>query len=140
MDLTAILPHVTAGLNGTALTAALAGFGLIHAGRRDLHRTAMLVAVGASAFFLLAYLTYHFTAPIFVFRGQGWVRPFYYTMLVSHVVLAIAVTPMILLTLARALAGRYDAHGRLARWTWPIWVYVSASGLLVYGMLYHLYP
>lgn len=140
MEAAALLPHLTAGLNGTALTAALVGFGLIHAGRRDLHRTAMLVAVAASTLFLLAYLTYHFTAPIFVFRGQGWVRPFYYTLLVSHVVLAVAVTPMILLTLARALAGRYDAHGRLARWTWPVWVYVSASGLLVYVMLYHLYP
>ena len=139
MEAAALLPHVTASLNGAALLAALAGFGFIRAGRRDLHRIAMLTAVVASALFLLAYIVYHFTAPIFVFRGEGGVRPLYYALLISHVVLAVAVTPMILLTLARALAGRFDAHRPLARWTWPVWVYVSASGLIVYGMLYHLY-
>lgn len=139
MDAAATLPHVTASLNGAALAAALAGFGFIRMGRRDLHRLAMLTAVAASALFLAAYVAYHFSAPIFVFRGTGWVRPVYYALLVAHVVLAAAVTPMILVTLWRALGGRYDAHSRLARWTWPVWVFVSASGLAVYAMLYHLY-
>lgn len=139
MDAAATLPHVTASLNGAALAAALAGFGFIRMGRRDLHRLAMLIAVAASALFLAAYVAYHFSAPIFVFRGTGWVRPLYYALLVAHVVLAAAVTPMILVTLWRALGGRYDAHSRLARWTWPVWVFVSASGLAVYAMLYHLY-
>lgn len=139
MDAAATLPHVTASLNGAALAAALAGFGFIRMGRRDLHRLAMLIAVAASALFLAAYVAYHFSAPIFVFRGTGWIRPLYYALLVAHVVLAAAVTPMILVTLWRALGGRYDAHSRLARWTWPVWVFVSASGLAVYAMLYHLY-
>lgn len=139
MDAAATLPHLTAGLNGAALAAALAGWGFIRGGRRDLHRLAMLTAAFASALFLMAYVAYHFSAPIFVFRGQGWVRPFYYALLITHVVLAAAVTPMVLLTLARAWRGRYSAHARLARWTWPLWVFVSASGLAVYAMLYHLY-
>lgn len=140
MDAAATLPHVTASLNGVALMAALAGFGFIRTGRRDLHRLAMLGAVGASALFLAFYVIYHFAAPIFQFRGTGWVRPLYYTLLVAHVLLAALVTPMILITLARALKGRFDTHSRLARWTWPVWVFVSASGLVVYAMLYHLFP
>lgn len=139
MDAAATLPHVTASLNGVALTAALAGFGFIRSGRRDLHRAAMLAAVFASALFLAVYVVYHFAAPIFQFRGTGWVRPVYYGLLVAHVLLAAIAAPMILITLARALRGRYDAHSRLARWTWPLWVFVSASGLVVYAMLYHLY-
>ena len=138
MEAAATLPHVTATLNGAALAAALTGFAFIRLGRRDLHRVAMLVAVTASALFLVAYLAYHFSAPIFVFRGTGWVRPLYYALLIAHVALAAAVTPMILVTLWRALGGRFDAHARLARWTWPVWVFVSASGLAVYAMLYHL--
>jgi len=140
MDAAATLPHVTATLNGAALAAALAGFGFIRAGRRDLHRAAMLIAVFASALFLAAYVVYHFAAPIFQFRGTGWVRPVYYSLLIAHVLLAALATPMILVTLTRALRGRFDTHSRLARWTWPVWVFVSASGLVVYAMLYHLFP
>ena len=139
MQAAAILPHVTASLNAVALVAALAGYAFMRAGRRDLHRLAMLSAAGASALFLVAYVAYHLMAPIFVFRGQGLVRPLYYTLLISHVVLAVVVTPMVLLTLRRALASRFDAHRPLARWTLPLWVFVSTSGLVVYGMLYHLY-
>ena len=139
MDAAATLPHVTATLNGAALAAALAGFGFIRMGRRDLHRAAMLTALLASALFLTAYVVYHFAAPIFQFRGTGWVRPLYYTLLIAHVALAALVTPMILITARRALKGRFDSHTRLARWTWPVWVFVSASGLVVYAMLYHLY-
>lgn len=139
MNAAAILPHVTASLNALALTLVLIGFVLIRRGRRDWHRRAMLAAAVTSALFLLAYVAYHLMAPIFVFRGQGLIRPIYYSLLITHVVLAVLVTPMVLLTLHRGLAGRFDAHRSLARWTWPLWVFVSASGLVVYAMLYHLY-
>lgn len=133
------LPHVTAGLNAVALVLLLCGFALIRSGRRDLHRRFMLAAVGTSGLFLVAYIVYHATAPIFVFRGQGAVRPVYYTLLISHVVLAAAVTPMIAATLWRAVSGRIQPHRGLARWTLPIWLYVSATGVLVYALLYHVY-
>lgn len=139
MNTAALLPHVTAALNAVALALLLCGFALIRSGRRDTHRKVMLAAVAASGLFLLVYLVYHATAPIFVFRGQGPVRPFYYALLISHVVLAAAVTPLIALTLWRALTGRFEVHRGLARWTLPIWLYVSVSGIAVYAMLYHLY-
>lgn len=135
----ATLPHVTAGLNAAALVLLLIGFGLIRSNRRDLHRAFMLAAMGVSALFLAAYVVYHATAPIFEFRGTGAVRPLYYTLLVSHVVLAMAVTPMIGLTAWRAVTGRFDRHRALARWTLPIWLYVSVTGVIVYALLYHVY-
>jgi len=134
-----ILPHVTAGLNAAALVLLLAGFALVRSGRRDLHRRVMLAAVATSALFLVAYLIYHATAPIFVFRGEGAVRPLYYALLISHVVLAALVTPMIGLTLWRAAHGRFATHRGLARWTLPVWLYVSVSGVVVYALLYHVY-
>lgn len=134
-----LLPHVTAALNAAALVLLLTGFTLIKSGRRALHRRVMLAAVATSALFLVVYAIYHATAPIFEFRGQGAIRPVYYTLLVSHVVLAAVAAPMIAATLWRALAGRFEGHRGLARWTLPIWLYVSASGIVVYAMLYHLY-
>jgi putative membrane protein len=139
MTTATILPHVTAALNAAALLLLLAGFTLIRAGRRDLHRKAMLAAVGTSALFLVFYVLYHFTAPIFVFRGQGSVRPVYYALLVSHVLLAAVVAPMVAVTLLRALKGRFEVHKGLARWTLPVWLYVSVTGIVVYAMLYHVY-
>lgn len=139
VEAAAILPHVTAALNAVALTLLAAGFAMVRSGRRNLHRALMLGAVTASALFLVAYVVYHLTAPIFVFRGEGWVRPAYYALLISHVVLAALVTPMIAATLWRALTGRFDRHRRLARWTLPVWLYVSATGIAVYLLLYHVY-
>jgi putative membrane protein len=135
----AVLPHVTAGLNAVALLLLLVGFALVRSGRHHAHRTVMLAAVAASALFLAAYVVYHATAPIFVFRGSGAARPAYYTLLISHVVLAAVVTPMIGLTLWRAIRGRFDHHRGLARWTLPVWLYVSVSGVAVYALLYHVY-
>jgi len=134
-----VLPHVTTFFNAIALICILTGFACIRAGRRDLHRRAMLAAVTSSGLFLATYLLYHFTAPIFVFRGGGLARSVYYTLLVSHVLLAVAVTPMIGLSLLRALKGDFAAHPRIARLTLPIWIYVSASGIVVYLLLYHIY-
>jgi uncharacterized membrane protein YozB (DUF420 family) len=133
------LPHVTAALNAVALGFLLTGYVLIRTGRREQHRKAMLAAVAASGLFLAFYIVYHFTAPIFVFRGTGAVRPIYYALLISHVALAALVTPMVLLTVWRGLTGVFPRHKRLARWTFPLWTYVSVSGIVVYAMLYHVY-
>ena len=133
------LPHITAALNAISLGFLLAGFTFIRLGRKGLHQRAMLGAVVASALFLGFYLAYHFAAPIFVFRGSGMVRPIYYVLLISHVVLAALVTPMIAITLWRALKGDFVAHPKIARWTLPVWLYVSVTGIVVYLMLYHIY-
>jgi putative membrane protein len=133
-----ILPHITASLNAVALCFLVAGLVLIRTGRRDLHKRAMLGAVVTSALFLAVYVVYHFAAPIFVFRGTGLIRPVYYVLLISHVILAALVTPMIVLTLVRALRGDFFRHKKIARWTLPIWLYVSVTGIVVYVMLYRI--
>jgi uncharacterized membrane protein YozB (DUF420 family) len=138
MSSASILPHVTATLNAATVVFAAAGFAFIRSGHRQAHRAAMIGAVAMSVLFLIAYLTYHFTQPIFVFRGQGWVRPVYYALMISHVVLAMVVTPMVLLTFVRGLRGRFERHRPLARWTLPLWLYVSVTGIVVYIMLYHM--
>ena len=133
------LPHITAALNAVSLAFLVTGFVHVRAGRKDGHRRAMLGAVAASALFLVFYIVYHFAAPIFVFRGTGAVRPVYYALLISHVLLAAVVTPMIGVTLLRALKGNFEAHPKIARWTLPVWLYVSVTGIVVYLMLYHIY-
>ncbi|HLO76650.1 MAG TPA: DUF420 domain-containing protein [Magnetospirillum sp.] len=138
MSVPALLPHLTAALNGTALLLMLCGFVLIRSGRRDLHRRLMLAAVAASGLFLVAYAAHHAVNPIFVFRGGAAMRPFYYTLLISHVALAALVAPMVAVTVWRGLAGRFQHHRGLARWTLPIWLYVSVTGIVVYVLLYHL--
>lgn len=139
MDTASTLPHVNAALNAITVVLLIIGFALIRRGRRDVHRVVMIAALAVSAVFLASYLVYHFTAPIFVFRGEGLVRPLYYGMLVSHVVLAAVATPMIAVTAWRAARGTFDRHRRLARWTWPVWMYVSLTGVLIYWLLYHVY-
>jgi uncharacterized membrane protein YozB (DUF420 family) len=134
-----ILPHLTAALNALAGLLVLLGLVLVRTGHRLWHRRVMAAAVATSVLFLLAYLLHHATAPVFVFTGQGVIRPLYFTMLVSHVVLAVAVTPMVALTVLRARRGAFDRHRALARWTYPIWLYVSVTGIAVYLMVYHLY-
>ena len=139
METSSFLPHLNAVLNGA--TALLLGTGiiLIRKGARHAHRMVMGSAVIVSAFFLASYLTYHFTAPILVFPGEGWVRPVYYAVMISHIVLATLAVPLVVLTLIQAVRKRFDWHKALARWTAPVWMYVALSGLFVYGMLYHVY-
>lgn len=139
METAQILPHLNAALNAAATLLLLAGRLAIRSGDRDRHRRIMLAALGVSAVFLASYLLYHATAPIFVFRGQGWIRPVYYALLIGHVVLAVLNVPMILLTVRHALRGDFDRHRCLARWTWAVWLTVSVSGVIVYALLYHLY-
>ncbi|NQV56691.1 MAG: DUF420 domain-containing protein [Rhodospirillales bacterium] len=140
MTAIAILPHVNAVLNAAAACFLMAGFIFIRSGHRDAHRAAMLGAASISGLFLISYVTLRFYAPIFVFQGLGAVRIFYYIVLVSHVALAMAIVPLVAMTLVRALTGRFDAHKRIARWAWPVWMYVSLSGIFVYLMLYQIYP
>jgi uncharacterized membrane protein YozB (DUF420 family) len=149
----AVLPHLTAALNALAGILLWIGFRLIRSGRRQAHHSVMTAAVIVSALFLVSYVLHHLTAPVYVFHGQGIVRPIYFFMLTTHVILAVAVTPMVILTFlrarrARALAGQYwsgfqkgdfGRHKALARWTFPIWLYVSVTGVLVYLMVYHIY-
>ncbi|MCF8480572.1 MAG: DUF420 domain-containing protein [Rhodospirillum sp.] len=140
MDSATLLPHVNAVLNAISTVLILLGFVLIRLGNREAHRKVMLSAITVSAVFLVSYLVYHFTAPIFVFPGVGPIRVIYYVILITHVILAAVVTPMIVLTVLRALRGTFDRHKALARWTLPIWLYVTVTGVVIYWMLYHAYP
>ncbi|MFU8833073.1 MAG: DUF420 domain-containing protein [Wenzhouxiangella sp.] len=134
-----VLPHINATLNAAACALLFAARISIAGQRVAAHRQFMLGALAISALFLVSYATYHLTAPIFQFRGSGMVRPFYYTLLVSHVILAALALPAILATAVLGLR-RFDArHRRWARWVWPLWVYVSLSGVIVYLMLHHIY-
>ena len=98
----------------------------------------MLAAFGCSILFLVSYLVYHYHVGSVKFQGQGWIRPVYFTILLTHTILAVTVVPLALITLVRALRERFDAHRRIARWTFPIWLYVSVTGVVVYWMLYVL--
>jgi len=132
------LPTLNAALNTASAVLLLAGWRLIRHGRRDAHRRAMLLALATSTLFLVSYLAYHFEVGSVRFTGQGPIRRVYFVILVSHTVLAAAIVPLVLVTLRRALRGRFDAHRALARYTLPLWLWVSVSGVVVYWMLYRL--
>jgi putative membrane protein len=134
------LPTVDAALNATSAALLTLGFIFIRRGNVRAHKTCMLSAVGASILFLTCYLTYHFFHGTTHFPGRGAVRPVYFAILISHTLLAAAIVPLVVTTLYRALRGRFALHRRIARWTLPIWLYVSVTGVVVYWMLYHLYP
>lgn len=139
MDLPNLLPHVNATLNASAMV--LLGYARVMIAQRRIeqHKRAMLAALAVSALFLVTYITYHYVAPIFVFRGYGWIRPVYYVLLISHVVLAALAIPMILVTAWFGLRRVDSRHRAIARWTWPVWMYVSVSGVVVYLLLYQIY-
>jgi putative membrane protein len=140
MTAATVLPHVNAVLNTLSTILLLIGFAFIRSGNREIHRKFMIAAIIVSAVFLASYLTYHFMAPIFVFPGTGWTVPAYYTLLISHVILAVVVTPMVMVTAWRGLKGNFDRHKLIARWTLPIWLYVTVTGVAIYAILYHVYP
>jgi putative membrane protein len=139
MDLAQVLPHINASLNAVASVLLLAARWQIARRNIEAHRRLMLSALAVSALFLVGYIIYHQIAPIFVFRGQGWIRPVYYALLISHVLLAALAIPLIAATAWFGLRRVDRRHRPLARWTWPLWMYVSASGVLVYLLLYQLY-
>ena len=134
------LPHVNAVLNTTSALLLLAGFRFIRLGRIQSHRNCQVSAVATSALFLISYLTYHYYHGATKFAGQGIVRPLYFVILTTHTILAVVIVPLILVTLVRAARGDFIRHRRIARWTLPLWLYVSVTGVIVYLMLYHLYP
>ena len=130
------LPAVNASLNALSGVLLLVGYTLIRLRRIELHRRFMIAAFTASALFLVSYVVYHAQVGSVRFTREGLVRPLYYTILVTHVLLAFSVVPLALITLSRGLKGRYPQHRRIARWTFPIWLYVSVTGVLVYVLLY----
>ena len=134
------LPHINAMLNAGSALLLLAGFRFIRLGRIDAHRNCQLAALSTSTLFLVSYLTYHFYHGATRFSGQGLVRPFYFVLLISHTILAVVIVPLIMITLYRAARGDFVRHRKIARWTLPLWLYVSVTGVIVYLMLYHLYP
>jgi uncharacterized membrane protein YozB (DUF420 family) len=130
------LPTLNAVLNTSCALLLAVGWALIRRRRREGHRLAMLGAIAVSAGFLASYLVYHFEVGSVRFAGQGAVRAVYFAVLLSHTVLAAAIVPLVLVTVVRALRGRFEAHRALARWTLPLWLWVSVSGVVVYWMLY----
>jgi putative membrane protein len=132
------LPALNAVLNATAAVLLVTGFVLIRRGRKRAHRGVMIAAFAVSCAFLASYLTYHAIAGTVYFHGTGAIRAVYLSILATHTVLAAAVPPLAIVTLARGLRGRFDRHRRLARWALPVWLYVSVTGVVVYCMLYRL--
>jgi uncharacterized membrane protein YozB (DUF420 family) len=118
----------------------LTGRVLIAKGRMAAHRICMIAAVVASLLFLACYLYFHVHVGNIRFLGEGWSRPVYFSILISHTLLAVTIVPLAVITLSRGLRARYDKHRRIARWTWPLWMYVSITGVIVYFMLYQWFP
>jgi uncharacterized membrane protein YozB (DUF420 family) len=132
------LPGLNACLNTTAAVLLVAGWVNIRRRRRAAHRACMLAALAASGLFLVFYLVYHAQVGSVRFPLQGWLRPVYFTILISHTVLAAAIVPLVLVTLRRAFRAEYPRHALVARWTLPLWLYVSVSGVAVYWLLYRV--
>ena len=133
-----VLPTVNASLNALSGVFLLVGYVLIRRRRIDAHRNAMLGAFTSSTLFLISYVVYHAQAGSRPFAGQGTLRHVYFAILISHVILAAAILPMAITTLSRGLRGRYPEHKRIAKWTFPAWMYVSVTGVVVYLMLYQM--
>jgi uncharacterized membrane protein YozB (DUF420 family) len=134
-----IFPVINATLNGCSAVLLVTGRTLIARGKVAAHRAVMLTAFGTSSLFLASYLYYHAHVGSVQFRGTGWSRPIYYTILGTHTILAIVIVPMVLITLSRALREKFDRHRAIARWTFPLWLYVSVTGVVIYLMLYQIF-
>ena len=133
-------PALNATLNGIAAILLVGGYSAIRAGKMQLHKKFMLSAFFVSCAFLVSYVIYHVRIHQVVhFQGQGWIRPVYFTLLISHTILAVVIVPLILSTLRRAWLEQFDKHRRIARWTLPLWFYVSVTGVIVYFMVYQIY-
>ena len=132
------LPALNATLNGVATVLLVSGYLFIKRGHRQKHQWCMLGALATSALFLISYVTYHLNAGSRPFTGQGPIRLVYFAILITHVILAALIVPLAILTAARGLRSEFDKHVRIARWTFPIWLYVSVTGVVIYVMLYQL--
>jgi putative membrane protein len=133
-------PALDAALNGTSAVLLVLGFVFIRQKKIIAHKVCMISAFTSSTIFLVCYLWYHAHHGVTHFTGQGFVRGFYFALLGSHTILAAVIVPLVLMTLYRALRERFPQHRKIARWTLPLWLYVSVTGVLVYWMLYRLYP
>jgi uncharacterized membrane protein YozB (DUF420 family) len=133
------LPAINASLNAACTVLLLTGFCFIRAGKIFFHRICMVAAFLCSMVFLGFYLYFHFHAGLIRFGGQGWIRPVYFTLLTTHTILAITTVPLAIVTLAYALSDRFSSHRKIAHWTFPIWLYVSITGVIVYWLLYIAY-
>ncbi len=133
------LPAVNATLNGACTVFLVAGYAFIRNRKIALHRFCMVTAFLCSTVFLVLYLYFHFHAGLIRFGGQGWIRPVYFTILITHTTLAIVIVPLVLMTLTHALRERFAQHRAIARWTLPLWLYVSITGVVVYWLLYIAY-
>lgn len=131
---------LNASLNGTSAVLLACGYAAIRQGKTKIHKAFMIAAFSVSTAFLVSYLIYHYRVGHVAFQGQGWIRPVYFALLLSHTVLAAVIVPMILVTLRRAWLERFDRHRIIARWTLPLWLYVSVTGVIVYVLLYQIYP
>jgi uncharacterized membrane protein YozB (DUF420 family) len=134
------LPAVNATLNGLSAVFLGAGYVCIKKKNVPAHRLCMISAFSTSTLFLASYLTYHFFHGVTVFRNPAWFKPIYLTILGTHTILAVVIVPMVIMTLSRALRQRFDRHKAIARWTWPLWMYVSVTGVIVYWLLYQRFP
>jgi uncharacterized membrane protein YozB (DUF420 family) len=132
-------PAIIASLNGTCAILLLSGYAFIRTGKIRLHRLCMLTAFACSTVFLILYVYFHLHAGIIRFGGQGAIRAVYFTILISHTILAIVIVPLVLITLTRALREQFALHRAIARWTFPLWLYVSVTGVVVYWLLYIAY-
>jgi uncharacterized membrane protein YozB (DUF420 family) len=131
---------LNATLNGTSAILLTCGYAAIRARKIAVHKAFMIAAFLTSTAFLISYLSYHYRVGHVAFQGQGWIRPVYFTLLLTHTVLAAVIVPMIIVTLRRAWLERFDKHRLIARWTLPLWLYVSVTGVIVYLMVYQIYP
>ena len=133
-------PALNATLNATSAILLAGGYAAIRAGKRDVHKIFMLSAFWVSTVFLVSYVVYHIRVrQVVLFQGQGWIRPVYFALLLSHTILAIVIVPLILITIRRAWMEKFDKHRRIARWTLPLWFYVCVTGVIVYLMVYQIY-
>lgn len=134
-----LFPALNAGLNGASAVLITTGRVLIRHKQVRLHRACMITAVATSSLFLASYLYYHAHVGSVHFPGQGWIRPVYFTILISHTLLAAAVVPLVLASLTLGLRSSFVRHRRISRWTFPVWLYVSVTGVIVYILLYQVY-
>jgi putative membrane protein len=139
-DYISYLPHLNACLNGTSALLLFSGYTFIRSRNVIAHRACQIAALGISLLFLASYLTYHYHHGATRFQGTGLARPIYFTVLTSHTILAMVIVPLVILTFYRAFRGEFSKHRRIARITLPLWLYVSITGVIVYLMLYQIYP
>jgi uncharacterized membrane protein YozB (DUF420 family) len=139
-DLIRLMPPFQAVMNAFAIVLLSTGYYFIRSGNRAMHRNCMIVTLAVSSVFLVSYLSYHAMVGYQPFAGEGLIRPVYFTLLGSHIVLAAIIVPLVLVTVWFAARGQFERHPRIARWTLPIWLYVSISGVVVYVLGFHVYP